>query len=416
MAQAGATILAGRISAALPPASRVKLAANPGTPPMLLACLAEDGAVTVRAAVALNPAVPDAAERQLAHDTDERVRILLARKLASALPGLSAPDQAGLRDRTVAILADLVQDETVRIRETIAQCLASMETVPHDLVLSLARDSAISVSEPILRVSPLLSAEDLLALLAEPPHAMASTAIACRADLPDCVSDAIARGTHSPAICALLANPSASIREDTLDALMERAAGEPLWHAPLVRRPALPDHVATALSEIVCTALLEELAARCDLSPGTVQELRTKLRGTANRAGTAAPQGTNDTALLQEMRLLEERGDLTEATLLEAFRDGDLRRASAVLAVAGGVGLELVDRAAALRSAKGLISLVWKAGFSMRAALAAQAMLGKIAPSAMLGGAAHGASAMGAFPLSVDEMGWQLDFLSGQAR
>ena len=68
--------------------------------------------------------------------------------------------------------------------------------------------------------------------------------------------------------------------------------------------------------------------------------------------------------------------------------------------------VSVVERASSLRSAKGLVSLVWKAGFTMRAAVALQSAAG--APRARRGAVA---GAGGSFPLAVEEMRWQLDFL-----
>jgi hypothetical protein len=68
--------------------------------------------------------------------------------------------------------------------------------------------------------------------------------------------------------------------------------------------------------------------------------------------------------------------------------------------------MTVVDHAASLRSAKGLISLIWKAGFSMKLAGPVQASLAHLAPSAMLT-----AGPSGGFPLAVEEMRWQLNFL-----
>ncbi len=389
--------------------TRVKLAASPATPAGLLAGLAADDAVTVRAAVALNPSLPLASQQQLAADADGRVRLLLARKLANALPGLSGPSQAEIRDRTLAILSGLVRDETIRIRQVIAAALAALPDVPREAVIALAQDGAIPVSEPVLRLSPLLSAEDLLGLLADPPHSLTAAAIACRANLPEAVADAIAATADSPAIRALLANPSAAIRESTLDSLIARAPAEPDWHAPLVHRPCLPDHAARALSEIVAAHLLGELAARPGLPAALIASIRQRLDGAAAAARPVAAQ--TDGHLVAEARRLDERGVLDEAQMLAALRAGEHSRACVLLAVAAAVPLSVVQRAASLRSAKGLASLVWKAGFSARAAAPVQTAIGKIAPSALLA-----ATPSGAFPLTPDEMRWQLDFLSGNGR
>ena len=390
--------------------SRVKLAANPATPPSQLAGLVADGSVTVRAALALNPSTPPMAQHRLATDADERVRLLLSRKLGSVLPSLSEPAQAELRDRTVAILSSLVRDEAVRVRSVIAAALASLPDAPHSAVLALAQDSVIEVSEPVLRLSPLLSADDLMALLAAPPHQRTATAIACRAGLPERVADAIAASADSPAIHNLLANRSAAIREATLDALVARAAVEPEWHAPLVRRPKLPDQAARALSEIVAGHLLQELAARADLSAEAVASIRHILTQGQSRSGPSSVVET-DEHLVELARQMDERGELNESSLLACLRAGDDRRASAMLAVAAGVAMHIVQRAMRLRTAKGLVSLVWKAGFSAGTAGPVQTVLGKIAPCAVLS-----ATKSGEFPLSHEEMGWQLEFLSGNGR
>jgi hypothetical protein len=71
----------------------------------------------------------------------------------------------------------------------------------------------------------------------------------------------------------------------------------------------------------------------------------------------------------------------------------------------------VVDRAASLRSAKGMVSLVWKAGFTMRAAIAAQFLLARLPPDTVLT-----AGAGDSFPLAVEEMRWQLDFLGRMGR
>jgi hypothetical protein len=80
--------------------ARVRLGAGAETGADVLADLARDPSVTVRAAVALNAAAPGQVNDALARDQDERVRILLARKLAALVPGLSAIDQARLYQET----------------------------------------------------------------------------------------------------------------------------------------------------------------------------------------------------------------------------------------------------------------------------------------------------------------------------
>jgi hypothetical protein len=175
-----------------------------------------------------------------------------------------------------------------------------------------------------------------------------------------------------------------------------------------VRRPSLPWRATRMLSEIVATHLLAELALRADVGPTLAEELRRRI---AQRlAGkmpdpTAAKDATTEEAL-SKAHALATRGELVEETVLAAAHRGEERYAAALLAVAAGTTVSVVDRASLLRSAKGMVSLVWKAGFSMRVAVALQTLLARLSPDRVLA-----AGPAGSFPLAIEEMRWQLDFL-----
>jgi uncharacterized protein (DUF2336 family) len=388
--------------------ARVRLGANPSTPAAVMERLASDPAIMVRAALAMNPATPPRVNQALAGDADERIRALLARKLARLAPELSASEQDQLQRRTYDILVALVEDEAVRVRSAIADVIKQMPDAPRSLVLRLARDSAVSVSEPVIRFSPLLTPDDLIALLNAPSSTATAIAVARRPHLNSAVADVITASEDNSAIRALLENPSAQIRETALDMLVACAADHQDWHEPLVRRPILPPRSARALSSIVATHLLEVLASRADLDPGLVGELRQRLEQRLAEAGSKATPESDVTmhqALAEAHRLLVRR-KLTEEAVQDAIRSGNNLLATALLAVAAGVPVTVVDRAASLRSAKGLISLIWKAGFSMTLAGPVQSSLAHLCPSSMLT-----AGPNGGFPLAVAEMRWQIDFL-----
>ena len=392
-------------SATLAEAARVRLGAARDTPADLLAALAADPSVVVRAAVAMNAAAPEQAHRVLAADADERIRSLLARTLATLIPDVPRQDRSALAQHVLATLSMLVEDEAERVRSAIAEVVRDMPQAPRELILRLAQDCAVPVSEPVLRLSPLLGTEDLLALLADAPSPATATAIARRPNLAASVADAIAATADSAAIAALLANTSAAIREATLDALILRAAQHQDWHAPLVHRPALSARGAKALSEIVTTQLLGVLASRGDLDPEVTRELQHRL-AERQHAAPPAPPGTTPEAALHHAQALHLAGRLDEASLLAAAAQADIRLCAALLAVAARVPVAAVERAAALRSAKGLVSLIWQAGFSMRCAGPMQGLLGHLAPSQQLV-----ATEQGGFPLAAEEIRWQVEFL-----
>jgi len=393
---------------ALDEATRVRLGAQPDTTPDVLHALVADESVTVRAALALNPAAPAETNAALARDADDRVRALLARKLSMLAPALSEEAQSRLRRETLATLTALAEDETVRVRAAIAEVIKDLPDIPRAIVQLLARDEAVSVCEPVIRFSPLLTADDLVALVAEAPSSGTRLAVARRPAIEAAVSDALAAGGTSDVVLALLMNETAQIREATLDALVDRSIDHPAWHGPLVRRPALSERSVSTLSRIVADHLLEVLAERGDLSPGMAENLRARVSARL-RPEPLAPEPVAPQPGAGEPSVACTKP--TEADLLAAAREGDAGKMTIMLATAAEVPLPAVRRAVSLRSAKGLVSLAWKAGFSMQAGMAAQVLLARLAPgSALKPGPGN------SFPLSVQEMCWQLEFLGGDQR
>jgi hypothetical protein len=452
---------------------RVRLGSAVTTPAEILLKLALDPSIMVRTALVLNPAAPPGVHGLLARDADERIRVLLAGKLAALAPRLTATERMRLNHQTVEALACLIEDAAVRVRAAIAEVVKEMPNVPRELVLRFARDTEVEVYGPVIRLSPLLTQADLLALLAASDAPQIALAVARRPGLTADVADAVAETADTAAIRAMLLNHSAQIRESTLDALIARAAEQITWHAPLVRRPNLSPRAADALSHIVADTLLAELATRTGLSPSIATELRARLIRRLHLAGTppqigptppdapartvgpaeagipigAGASGTDTsgtdtsgtrtsaactrgagilaptdsrapidasaraniatpTDMLVDARARAAGGQLTETELLGVVGRGEARLAATMLSIAANVPLAVVERAATLGSAKGVVSLVWRAGFSMKIAVPLQSLLTRLAPESLLR-----PGPAGGFPLAVEEMRWQIEFL-----
>jgi len=382
-------------------APRVRQAADADTSPSLMRKLACDPDIIVRAAVAINGACSPEITSLLAKDKDERIRALLGARIARLLPSL---DHRGREDAAIhieATLGALARDQATRVRAAIADELKTMHAAPHELVLLLARDEAIEVSDPLIRLSPVLTDADLLALLATPPHPATARSIACRPELSATVADAIVAYSDAPAIRTLLSNQSAAIQEATLDGLIGRAPDHPDWHGPLCRRPSLSAKAVKALCEFLAADLLRDLAARTDLDATKLESVRQRL---ALHTG-----GADERTLVADGLKLKAASALTEVALLDAARAGDPRRVVALLAVAGGVPMQTIDRVVDLRSAKAIVSLTWFCGFSMRVAMAVQTIVGQLGPDAILPPAENGD-----FPLSKEEMEWQMELMNNQ--
>jgi hypothetical protein len=368
---------------------RANLAGHPDTAPELLYYLAADPAGRVRAAVAGNPTTPPQADRLLAADSEEEVRVTLARRVSALAPGLSPDAQDRLGRMAWETLLMLAEDAATAVRAAVAETVAAMPDAPRALILQLANDVTADVAGPVLRLSPLLADSDLLGLIAAPPTAQTRICIARRPNLSERVGDALVAAADAEAITALLENTTAAIRESTLDALILASAGRIEWQARLIARPTLSPRATRALAGLVAEHLLGALAARTDLDPALALLLRARL-------DSRLPQ------LPEEQE--EEAG---EEAFLAAIARGDREAAALQLARSSGARQAAVQRALRLRSAKAIVSLCWMAGFSPATAAPAQAGLGRIPADQRVA-----PPSLGGWPLTPDEMRWQIDMLN----
>jgi uncharacterized protein (DUF2336 family) len=401
-----------RLSASPRAEDRRRVAEHEAARPELLYYLARDGEPGVRAAVAANEATPVQADALLARDQDPAVREDLAQKIARLAPGLTPREHDRLRRLTYEVLEILVSDQVTRVRQIIADTLKDVADAPPDIIQRLARDCDIAVAGPVLQFSPVLTDADLLDIIAADPIAGARAAIAQRPVVRAPVSDAIGASGDIAAVTALLANPSAQIREETLDRLIDMAPDILPWHAPLVNRPALPANAARRLARFVATSLLGVLKDRKDLDPATTREVAAIVMSRIAEEETLDAAKEVDPGAIAAARAhrLHAEGRLDAAAIDDAIDLGDRHFLRAGLALRAGLPVDSIDRVIAAHSAKGIVALAWKAGLSMHLALRLQTSLAHIPRPSLIRPQPDGA-----FPLTDDAMRWQIEFLTGVA-
>ena len=399
------------------PAVRLELAARGDLKPELLYFLAEDQNLDVRRAIAGNDSSPRQADLLLARDADVRVRTGVVEKIARVLPEVGGDERGRARDTTREVLTVLARDQVVRVREILADTLKDLALAPPDVVRRLAADDSLTVSVPMLQHSPVLSDDDLVEIVARTPAEERLTAIARRPAVSARVADAVAATGSEGAVAALLGNASAQIREETLDRLIEQAPSRPSWHPPLVRRPQLPARALVKLATFVARSLVEELRRRDDLDAQTahaVSEIVEK-RIASDPAWANAPQtlqqdegdDTGESLLEREYRRafdLKRQGSLNDDHMSRAVAGGQRPFVIAALAVASGMTVHQVEAILASRNSKAVVALVWKGGFGMELAYQVQIRLAAILPRAAVDPADDGS-----YPLSEDELSWQLE-------
>jgi uncharacterized protein (DUF2336 family) len=392
--------------------ARLALASNADVAPEILYYLAEDEDPRIRLAVARNPATPRHADSFLSRDGDIEVRSELAGKIARLAPELDAEQRETVRKMTVEDLETLARDEMARVRSMISTTLQDVRTAPPDVVNrvieTLARDSDLTVSGPLLENSPLLRDEVLIEIIASPPVQGAVAAISRRWEVSTEVSDAIIDTDEEPAIVSLLRNESAQIREETLDRLIETAAARPGLHEPLVRRPRLSSANALKLAKFVALALVAELKRKNGLDDRTTGLLSEELarRIDEDPEGAVGLESDNPVDERNSAVRLHNNGKLTDKVVSVALASGRRAFLMAALSLRSGLEEPMVHSLISSRNAKAMTALAWKAELNMAFALQLQLRLGNIEPRAAIR-----PDQDGRFPLSADDMNWQIDLV-----
>jgi hypothetical protein len=402
---------------------RTNLARRTDVRPEILYYLTEDLDPTVRAAVADNAASPFHANLKLARDGSEDVRAGLAGKVQRLLPGLQPGEQDAARGRVMQTLEVLAKDTATRIRAVVAETLKDVADAPPELVRQLAADAELAVASPVLQFSPLLTDADLLEIIRGKHAEGALSAVARRSNVTEAISDAIVAVDDIDAVATLLGNPSAQIREETLDLVVDRAPARTSWHGPLVDRPSLPNGAAIKIAAFVAETLSQRLAARPDLDAATrdavTAEVRKRLAeaaggtggGDARRRTLADPNwsegpggGAGETVADKVHRLKREK-KLDDAAVTAAAQAGEKLFVKLALAELGGLRAEAVDKILTARSAKGIIACCWKAKLKLPTAVAIQQRTLSLPPKSVLN-----TTKWDGWPLTEEELKWQLEF------
>ena len=254
--------------------TRAMLARNATTPHEVLAFLSKDEEPRVRASVIANSRAPFSVLQTLTEDENAAVREALARRVADILPSLTTSSHDRLAQVVLPILLRLTEDVVGQIRFIIADAAKHLSTVPHDAVLRLAMDTETRVAEPVIRLSPVLTEEDLLALVATPPTTATLQAVARRNGIGEAVTDALIAQGDRLAIGLMLENASAKIRAASMEDVLNRARFNPEWFPSLMARPALTPDTAIRLAGVVADSLLRPLMQRQDVDPALLFRIR----------------------------------------------------------------------------------------------------------------------------------------------
>ncbi len=281
-----------------------------------------------------------------------------------------------MRELALDALQILAQDQLPRVRAILSEELKHSVKAPRDVILRLARDVEEIVAAPVLEYSPLLSDDDLLEVITSGIAQGALAAIARRQNVVEPVSDAIVATLDVPAVAALLRNPSAQIREDTLDKIIGCASDIDDWHEPLVMRADLSVRAIRRIATFVARSLVETLARDNALDAETETDLK--------RAVETRLKETDDLAAAPHLAKPDLDGPLDDEAINRGIEFGERDFVVKALARMADLPQARVNRILLSGSPKAVTALSWKAGLSMRIAIQVQRELARIPPQSIL--------------------------------
>ncbi len=184
-----------------------------------------------------------------------------------------------------------------------------------------------------------------------------------------------------------------------------------------MHRPQLSARAATRLARFVADNLLQVLDQRADFDAETKAAVAAVVRRRVEdagadmvefrRGGRTPPPGPTESIKDRLQRQFAE-GKLNDQIISDALAVNDGDFVLQALAILARVSLDRVNKIIGTQSAKGIVSLGWKAGLSMQTAVALQTKLAKIQPADLL----RPRPGFQAFPLTTEEMEWQLEFFA----
>ena len=228
----------------------------------------------------------------------------------------------------------LVRDTAVKVRALIAQELKASPTVPHDIVASLAADQA-EVAVPVLQFSPVLSEEDLIAIVEATREHPKLRAIAQRASVSKELSHALV-ATHDAKVVRLVAgNAGARLADTTIEEMLDQFGRDHDVLQELVYRGGLPHAFAEKLFSKVSNDLKKQLTKKYRLGKHVVEDAGEKARETAVLQFLSPWMSQQDiNGLIDQMH---RNNRLSDSVIIRSLCIGDLRFFEAAIARRVGI-------------------------------------------------------------------------------
>jgi uncharacterized protein (DUF2336 family) len=258
-----------------------------------------------------------------------------------------------------AVLQLLVRDGDPRVRRALAEAVAASPNLPHAVAARLAGDDP-DVARPILEQSPVLSDDDLAAIVRT--HAVPyALAVAGRAHLSEQLSDLLADTNEQEVIAALVGNRGAELSASTLQRLAADYRDNGRIGDRLIRRPNLPSALLDRFLAAIGARLEWQAIRKRRMSKAEARQMIAALRDHVSASLEASERG--EPALEHQLRQRLGSGELEPEDILAFLRDGETGRVEAGLALLADVDPARARELLHGRDRRGLAALCARADF-----------------------------------------------------
>ncbi len=244
------------------------------------------------------------------------------------------------------VMGQLATDMEEAVRRELAGRLAEAAAPPRHLLRDLARDSAISVAEPILTGSQALTDDDLLAVA----HTRGQDhlrAISRRTLVSAAVSEAIVERGDDHTLGMLLQNEGAELSRESHERAVDRALGNADLHAAVVNRRSVPIDLLNEMYFVVEAKLRDTIRTRnTEVDPEALEAaLEAGRKALASRDGALPEDYAEAERAVRQLRL---RNGITPPVLAAFLRNRETTKFLVALAeladIDFGTARRILDR------------------------------------------------------------------------
>jgi uncharacterized protein (DUF2336 family) len=289
----------------------------------------------MKAATSLIPELEDV----ITHGTRAKRTEMLERITALFVHDASRYSDAQV-DLFDEVFSLLIAEIETKARAVLAGQLAPLDKAPVRVLRALARDDAIEVAGPVLKLAKSLDEDDLVAL-AETKSQAHLHAISERTALGEAVTDVLVRRGDREVARQVAENHGARISETGFLRLVARAETDGLLAEKVVQRPDIPEKIFRDLLSKATAVVRERLLAAA--SPELRKEIRRVLDQVSGEVG--AEIGPRDYRTAQRIVLaLMQAGRMNEAVLSAFARENKYEETVVAVAALSKVPIDIVDR------------------------------------------------------------------------